>query len=448
MDANSSIGTLVRGATANNQNDPLSFSINPDTPNGYKVDFVINIFANNGGHEDQEHISTTIAPLFSDHNVGNVVLTVTSQGNLGFNDSPSNFEGSGFIFNRDGKNLLFEGAFLAGLSSGQVSDVARNSSEAGMDQDFIAVPGKTLAINTPGELADQQSMAVFEDSGHPNPIGFEVTQESYSFSTPPDDDYVLLKYSIKNNNNNRIDNLYVGLFCDWDIDEENLQTNQVDFDPNLSLGYIFTPNFPTYGGVKVLNGLGATSYRAINNQEDLFDDLRFTEEEKFQFLSEGFERTTITTPGDQSLLIATGPFQIEPGEGVIAGFAVLGGDGLEDLTTNARAAQNKWDEIIGINLPGNLPTTFALKQNYPNPFNPTTNILFEVPKTTRVTLKIYNVRGQEIITLMDEMRGSGVQPPVLWNGTDKNGTAVPAGIYFVQLRAEGFSQSRKMILLR
>jgi flagellar hook assembly protein FlgD len=63
-------------------------------------------------------------------------------------------------------------------------------------------------------------------------------------------------------------------------------------------------------------------------------------------------------------------------------------------------------------------------------------------------LKIYNLLGQEIVTLLDEVRERGVHSPIQWNGLDKNGKAVPAGIYFVQLSAQGFSQSKKMILLR
>jgi flagellar hook assembly protein FlgD len=90
---------------------------------------------------------------------------------------------------------------------------------------------------------------------------------------------------------------------------------------------------------------------------------------------------------------------------------------------------------------------FRLEQNYPNPFNPSTQIEYELPASTEVTLKIYNLLGQEVKTLVTEIQGKGVYT-VEWNGTNHNGLEVAGGIYFYRLISDTFVQTRKMILLK
>ncbi|MBN2571611.1 MAG: T9SS type A sorting domain-containing protein [Ignavibacteriales bacterium] len=90
----------------------------------------------------------------------------------------------------------------------------------------------------------------------------------------------------------------------------------------------------------------------------------------------------------------------------------------------------------------NIPSTFSLEQNYPNPFNPITIITYQMPVTSKVNLKIYDILGQEIITLVDEEKPPGVYK------IDFNAGSLASGIYICQLRAGDFIQSRKMILMK
>ncbi len=89
-----------------------------------------------------------------------------------------------------------------------------------------------------------------------------------------------------------------------------------------------------------------------------------------------------------------------------------------------------------------MPTEFAIAQNYPNPFNPTTNINFQLPEATHVTLKVYNTLGQEVATLVDGFVEAGYHSAV-WNATD-----VPSGIYIYHITMGSFSKSARMILLK
>lgn len=90
---------------------------------------------------------------------------------------------------------------------------------------------------------------------------------------------------------------------------------------------------------------------------------------------------------------------------------------------------------------------FSLEQNYPNPFNPTTNIQYNIPKNTFVKLSVYNILGKHIIDLVNENQNAGLQN-VQWNALDKNGLAVPTGVYFYRLESGDVNLTRKMVLMK
>lgn len=101
---------------------------------------------------------------------------------------------------------------------------------------------------------------------------------------------------------------------------------------------------------------------------------------------------------------------------------------------------------IGDNLTA-IPKDYSLLQNYPNPFNPVTIIRDDLPKNVRVILKIFDLLGREVRTLVDGHQSAG-NKIVTWNGRDMNGKTVSSGIYIYQLQANKYIRSRKMILLR
>jgi hypothetical protein len=94
-------------------------------------------------------------------------------------------------------------------------------------------------------------------------------------------------------------------------------------------------------------------------------------------------------------------------------------------------------------LPANrAPGRYALEQNYPNPFNPTTTIRYELPHEGRVTLKVYSVLGQEVMTLVNNEQPAGRYVVEL------NGQTLATGVYFYRLQAGDFVQTRKVILVK
>ncbi len=94
-----------------------------------------------------------------------------------------------------------------------------------------------------------------------------------------------------------------------------------------------------------------------------------------------------------------------------------------------------------------LPTAYALLQNYPNPFNPTTEIEFALPKSSTVSIVVYNMLGQQVRTLAEGSYPAG-QHRITFDGRADNGTQLGSGVYFYRLTTESFAQSRKMMMVK
>jgi len=109
-------------------------------------------------------------------------------------------------------------------------------------------------------------------------------------------------------------------------------------------------------------------------------------------------------------------------------------------------------ELFGINVPHitfvknehlNLePNDYSLSQNYPNPFNPSTTIKYQLPKSGKVTLKVFDILGREVASLVNEFKPAGTYE------VSFNASALPTGIYFYKLTAAPFTQTRKMLLIK
>jgi hypothetical protein len=128
---------------------------------------------------------------------------------------------------------------------------------------------------------------------------------------------------------------------------------------------------------------------------------------------------------------------------------------LVDARGNSICGKNLQDADIPIPVkPGDAsaaeqtkPTVFNLEQNYPNPFNPETVIKFSLPQDSKVTLRIYNVLGQVVNTVVDQVLQAG-NHSITWDGKNEQGSDVASGVYFYRLKASDFESIMKMTLLR
>jgi N-acetylneuraminic acid mutarotase len=101
------------------------------------------------------------------------------------------------------------------------------------------------------------------------------------------------------------------------------------------------------------------------------------------------------------------------------------------------------DVLTGIiNTSTEIPKEFSISQNYPNPFNPTTKINFALPKSGFVSLKIYDLLGREVATLVNEVKSAGQYT------ANFNASQFTSGVYFYKIESNGFSQVKKMMLIK
>jgi hypothetical protein len=139
------------------------------------------------------------------------------------------------------------------------------------------------------------------------------------------------------------------------------------------------------------------------------------------------------------------------------GIGDFNGDGVDDFAFSTLDAFLRgrvyifsgWGSGTGVDIehiPG-LPTGFSLAQNYPNPFNSSTTISFDVPVVSHVSLRVYNILGEHVTTLVNRMAQIGTYR-VSWDGRDQGGSPVASGVYIYKLETETFTESRKMMLIK
>jgi Secretion system C-terminal sorting domain len=139
----------------------------------------------------------------------------------------------------------------------------------------------------------------------------------------------------------------------------------------------------------------------------------------------------------QTIVIGSGASIVVPlGADLCAGgigniFGNVSGEGTECGSVVSVEAE---DEII--------PAEFALYQNHPNPFNPATNIKFQLPRQGKVVIKLYDILGSEIITLLNEKKAPGIYI------INFNAEHLPSGTYIYRMVTKGFVQVKKMMLLK
>ncbi len=156
-------------------------------------------------------------------------------------------------------------------------------------------------------------------------------------------------------------------------------------------------------------------------------------------------------PGDRRSLIPSGPFTLAPGdtnEFVYAVFLQKGTDNLNSITKLKQYAAflQDWYNttlVTGVNEVKNIiPSEFSLSQNYPNPFNPTTIIQYQVPNISQVTLRVYDILGNEVANLVNAEKPAGKYK------IEFDATNIASGVYFYRLQAGSFVETKKMILIK
>ena len=447
-----STGPVATLGEFNNYSAPFKFTIAQNVPSDYDLKFLLKY--SDGGYNDFQWVTLNVNPSYRNQNANDIHLTITSKGNIGFNDYPDNTQGEGFEY-QGGPNLLFEGALIYGISSKTIVDCARDNTGDAEDNDFN--PLVPFRLKSPGAVAQQEGFTSFDDSkAGAKALGIKTNLFTYSFTDNANNNYVILKYVFQNKSDSVISNFRVGLFLDWDMEEQDYADNIAAYDSAGNFGYAYNSDLnpvSTLVACALISKGNYSFYPIVNAGTDgdinIYDG--FDDGEKWATLTNGTKKKK-AGPEDISFVAGAGTFTILSDSTLTVAFALAAANSLTDLRLTVANAKSKYNQSLITSVKEKISEkiNFNLSQNYPNPFNPTTTIEYSVPtgaelqhiETFPVTLKIYDVLGREVQTLVNQWQKPG-NYSVKFSASD-----LPSGIYFYKITAGKFSATKKMILLR
>ncbi len=387
IDNNTFVGALGTMSTINNNGDPFLIKINPGTPQNTVVTLKIN-FAD-AGYADFQIIDLVVNVDYINITINQVFTTITSKGRLCYNGT-GQAEGLGFSYN--GENLVYEAGLMIGQSSTKVSDNVRN--DAGTDEDFQST--QVVQKLLPTVQSEFDLFGKFNDSPSTSIIPVSVSHKALAWSNPGDDKYVIVEYTIRNTGTSLLNNVWAGIFADWDIQDYNL--NKGDENTSLKMGYVYnTATGGLWAGIKVLTATPFNHYAADNlagqGGVNLTDG--YNTAEKYTTLSTQRAASGVNGGGNDVIdIVGTGPFTLASNDSIVVAFAIIAGDDINDLNTSAANAQIKYD---GLFLSDNEGIQ-ALNQVsvYPNPVKNTLTINSSSSKVT--SIQMADVMGRVVYT--------------------------------------------------
>ncbi|MEE8577273.1 MAG: S8 family serine peptidase, partial [candidate division Zixibacteria bacterium] len=447
-------GDISEGATFSSLEE-VQLQVSGDAPLGSVIPMTLAL--NVSGQPEILTVSLLIGPVreraMADHNTGRIEFSVSNFGLYGL--GPASIlpvQGKGFLFD-GGENHLTEAGLIVGQSTTKTSS-SLHSYVFASDNDFTVADNGFMRFYSDDGIADEHSMSAMIDRNSANPINLRIAQETFSY-TSPDDDFVLIMLALHNETNESIDDVYTGLYLDWDIRGCCRNAGGWETDDSVAWiaynkGTLSFPNLEDFRAMKLV--AGNLSSVLTFNEEYVATPLQggngFTEQEKYLSLRNGVFGANDNASATQPLfqVIASGPHSIMPGQADTLAFAMMAGSTLVEIKSAASRAQVAYNQLhdqSAVDDPetGNLPSQFVLHQNYPNPFNPSTVIAFEIPVASDYRLRVYNMAGR----LVDERNGfsSAGTVRIEWSGS-----TYATGLYFYEVTVGRVSRSGKMLLLK
>ncbi len=426
------------------------------------------------------------------HDTESVIQTssfTTSMANEGNIGSVNKFvDSNGIGFRWLGTQELREASLMIGTDTTHVSDAARfilGIAQNNLDHDFQSLSDIVVKTSGPDSV---DCITSFDDSrsnfppGIPSqPLGVNVTQESYLFPNSSDSGFMIVKLTITNTTSTALQNLLVGYFVDWDVqptpnnnrgDILKVQ-NQISGVNNSQpfIAEIAEQRDATSGsrfmGVVPLSQPRFKAARIASVQQEIAPtgpNTGLTEANKYNYMRDrragndttdfGIEENLamiVSVGGTNDTSFETSVFTLPAYSSITVGFGFVGGNDSLQFISNALKAQKKWVALGNpLNIitavdgrPSFLPERFVLEQNYPNPFNPVTTISYHLSDARNfVTLKVYDVLGREVATLVNGIQSGGNKSIRFSAGT------LTSGVYFYRLTAGKYSAVKKMLFLK
>ncbi len=377
---------------------------------------------------------------YADHNCGNIILTVTRYGNIGYM-SINRTKGSGCIYPKTGTSLLYFGAFAVGTQYPYVID--NYYENGGIDGDWVTVypPDGKVHMFQPAQKSTQFSRAIFEDLNGEEIKGVRVIQRGYSFDSPGLDDFVILEYIIKNKTLQQINGLYAGIFLDWDIDENTYYMNKGGVDGQRSMVYMNYYTLKYMGGAILRPPRNSSLIRnlsLINNPTYVYPTNGLPDTYEIQFLNGTLSFSSADSLDDWSTVLSTGPFFIPGGDSIIVAFAIAGGNSLSELQEAIDSAYVKYWEITSVT------EDFINKDNFKvlffNPLKNNTLKFISSSSFSSAKFSVFDISGRRVFCKMYRVKkGLNII-------TFKK--ILPSSVYIVNIETPHNMFKQRIIMLR
>lgn len=430
IDGTTNPGAMATLTSTNNNADPFTVKINAGAPVNAIVNFKLTF--TDGLYTSSQYFSVVINVDYINITINDVLTTITSKGRIFYN-STAQTEGLGFDYLGD--NLIYEG----GLMIGNATNIADNTRDAGTnDDDFVSQNAVQQLL--PAVKSDFDVYGKFNDNNASPKLNLLVSHKAWAWDTAPFRKFVIVEYNIKNTGASSLNNLFAGIFCDWDI--QTYANNKAATDNTVNMGYTWcTDPSGKFAGIKLLTPTPFLNY-AIDNVAglggvDITTD--YTSAEKYTTLSTNRATAGGTGTGnDVCQVTSSGPFSITANDSVVVAFAILAGDDLIDLQASATQAQIKYDEATAIKNTGTDGTLFFSPS--PNPADNSTVLSFTLTKNELVNISIVNSLGQEVYQLNDTRFSTGK------NSIQIDTRAFSAGMYNCIFKVNGSSLTQKLVI--
>jgi len=291
-------------------------------------------------------------------------------------------------------------------------------------------------------IADFEAGNIFNDSQASLSLNVQVKQHVFAWTGSPKDKYIIIQYTIINQNATLINNIYAGLYLDWDIG--NSLTNRIGFDATHRLGYCYSINGGTYTGISLLTTGPLFHYGFDNDGTNGSIKVTggFTSNEKYSALKTNRNDAGMSSTGnDVSQMESSGPYSIAPSDSIVLAFALIAGDHLIDLQNSVeQAIQNYFQTAVEENS-ATSRYDIRLYQNEPNPFTGKTSISFYLGKEQNVELSYNDINGNGQTTVFKGKLEKGLH-------TFEITKALSPGVYIYSLNSDGFSVKKKMCVVQ
>ncbi len=371
---------------------------------------------------------------------GDLIASVSDYGAIGYKDYVSNeVQSDGVGLAGDFIGQLYHGSFII-TNQVNVSDNAYGSG-GGNSHDFEVKSGMHWAP-VAGPDGRETWQCTYSDQQSNSPVDVEVRQTVTAYEDGGNIVYV--DYAVKRRIGSP-DDMFVGVFCDWDI--LNLMTNTVRYNSALRLSYMRGSGYngmTRYAGVVALGNKNISGVRAINNAT--YD---YSDSEKIDYMSNGTHQAATTQESDWSHIIAVELDNVGSTSYQTASFAIVSAEteqALLDFAAEALATHGSPDAPPPAQN-GGLPARFELSRAWPNPFNASSRISLSLNMSSDIALTVYDVLGRSVATLYSGTLSAGSHD-FTWNGLSGSGHPVAAGVYIIEARTENLHARQKVVLVK